>query len=78
MTERWDEPNGHDLDDEQGLDADDDDLEPGRRPLWVPVVAAIVAVGMIAVAIPRFLWPWIVFFGFVGFLLWRALWPRRP
>jgi hypothetical protein len=54
--------------------------EPYRRgrPLWVPVVAALVAAGLIWAAVPRFLWPWLLFGGLVAFLLWRAAGPRRP
>jgi hypothetical protein len=71
VTEPWDD------DDPFDIETDDDDLDY-RRPLWIPVAAAVVIVGMVAVAVPRFLWPWIVFFSFVGFLLWRAVSPRRP
>ena len=49
-----------------------------RRPVWIPVVAALVAIGLIWAAVPQFLWPWILLAGFVGFLLWRAVAPRRP
>jgi hypothetical protein len=48
------------------------------RPVWVPAVAALVAAGLIWAAVPRFLWPWLLFGGLVGFLLWRAAGPRRP
>jgi hypothetical protein len=50
----------------------------GRRPLWIPVVAALVAAGLIWAAVPRFLWPWLLFGGLVALLLWRAAGPRRP
>ena len=79
MSDHWDEPDPppeFDVgvrDEEDG----DEDLEL-RRPLWIPVVAAIVVLGMIWAAVPTFLWPWIVFTAFVGFLLWRAIAPRRP
>jgi hypothetical protein len=49
-----------------------------RRPLWVPVVAALVVVGLVWAAVPGFLWPWIFLVLFVGFLLWRVAAPRRP
>jgi hypothetical protein len=55
----------------------DEPLERGR-PLWVPVVAAMVVIGLVWAAVPRFLWPWILLAGFIGFLLWRAAAPRRP
>jgi hypothetical protein len=48
------------------------------RPLWISVVAALVAAGLIWAAVPRFLWPWLLFGGLVAFLLWRAAGPRRP
>lgn len=51
---------------------------PARRQWWVPVVAALVLVGMVVAAVPRFLWPWILLTAFVGFLVWRAVGPRRP
>jgi hypothetical protein len=55
-----------------------DEPVTGRgRPPWVPVVAAVVAIGLVWAAVPRFLWPWILLAGFVGFLLWRAAAPRR-
>ena len=66
---------GEDVDDE-GFG--EDDLVEYRRPWWVTVVAAIIVVGLVIGAVPRFLWPWIVFFGFIAFLLWRAIGPRRP
>jgi hypothetical protein len=49
-----------------------------RRPWWVPAVALLVVVGLIWAAVPRFLWPWILLIGFVGFLVWRAAGPRTP
>jgi hypothetical protein len=49
-----------------------------RRPMWITAVAAVVLVGLVWAAVPRFLWPWILLAGFVGFLLWRAAGPRRP
>jgi len=49
-----------------------------RRPMWVPAVALLVVVGLIWAAVPRFLWPWILLIGFVGFLVWRAAGPRTP
>jgi hypothetical protein len=56
-----------------------DEPVPDRRyPPWVPVVAAVVLVGLVWAAVPRFLWPWILLAGLAGFLLWRAAGPRRP
>ncbi|MGH2738483.1 MAG: putative signal transducing protein [Actinomycetota bacterium] len=49
-----------------------------RRPWWVPAVALLVVVGLIWTAVPRFLWPWILLIGLVGFLLGRAAGPRTP
>jgi hypothetical protein len=42
------------------------------------VVAAVVVVGLVWAAVPRFLWPWILLTAFVGFLLWSVASPRRP
>jgi hypothetical protein len=61
-----------------GEEDHDEELEPYRRPWWVGAVAAIVLVGLVIGAVPSFLWPWIVFFGFIAFLIWRAVAPRRP
>jgi hypothetical protein len=52
--------------------------QPARRPWWIPAVAAVVVAGLIWAAVPRFLWPWLLFGGLVAFLLWRAAAPRRP
>ncbi len=57
--------------------------EPHRtaaRPLWIPVVAALVLVSFVLVYAVQydFLWPWILLTGLVGFLVWRAVGPRRP
>jgi hypothetical protein len=51
---------------------------PRRRPSWVPVVAALVVVGLVWAAVPGFLWPWLLLGALVGFLLWRAAGPRTP
>jgi hypothetical protein len=51
---------------------------PRRRPMWVSLVAALVVAGLVWAAVPRFLWPWLLFGGLIGFLLWRAAGPRRP
>ena len=59
-------------------DTDIYDDAPPRRQWWVPIVAALVLVGMVVAAVPRFLWPWILLTAFVGFLVWRAVGPRRP
>lgn len=61
------------------MELPDVDVEPTpQRSWWVPVVAAMVLVGMVIAAVPRFLWPWILLTAFVGFLVWRAVGPRRP
>jgi hypothetical protein len=62
---------------------DEERLEPepameAHRPLWVSAVALLVVVGLVWAAVPRFLWPWILLIGLVGFLLWRAAGPRTP
>lgn len=62
---------------EMAAEREDEEL-PRRRPPWVPVVAAMVVVGLVWAAVPRFLWPWILLVALVGFLLWRAAGPRRP
>lgn len=49
-----------------------------RRPVWVTAVAAVVLAGLVWGAVPRFLWPWLLFVGLIGFLVWRAVSPRRP
>jgi hypothetical protein len=57
-----------------------DDALDTRRPLWVPVVAALVLVAFVlnyAVQY-NFLWPWILLTAFVGLILWRTIGPRRP
>ncbi len=59
-------------------EVDIDDERAARRPWWTPVVAAMVLIGMVIAAVPRFLWPWILLTTFVGFLVWRAVGPRRP
>ena len=57
----------------------EDDLPaPGRRSIWVPAVAALVLVGVVVASVDAFLWPWILFAGLVGFLVWRSVGPRRP
>ncbi|MDQ4004759.1 MAG: hypothetical protein M3135_00445 [Actinomycetota bacterium] len=65
-------------DEEEAYDYEDGELDPYRRPWWMAVVAAIVLVGLVIAAVPSFLWPWIIFFGFIGFLVWRAVAPRSP
>ncbi|MGH2692288.1 MAG: putative signal transducing protein [Actinomycetota bacterium] len=52
----------------------------GRRPAWVPVVAALVLVSFVITYAVQydFLWPWILLTAFVGFLVWRAVGPRHP
>lgn len=59
------------------MDAGREEPMEARRPLWVPVVALLVVVGLIWAAVPSFLWPWILLIALVGFLLWRAAGPRR-
>ena len=59
----------------------EDDLDPsdsGRRSIWVPAVAAIVLVGVVVASVDAFLWPWILLAALIGFLVWRAVGPRRP
>jgi hypothetical protein len=58
----------------------DEEPASGRRPLWVPMVAALVLVSFVITYAVQydFLWPWILLVAFVGFLLWRAVGPRRP
>ncbi len=58
--------------------ADREEELPDRRPAWVPLVAALVVVGLVWAAVPRFLWPWILLGGFAGYLVWRAVSPRVP
>jgi hypothetical protein len=57
-----------------------DDALDTRRPLWIPVVAALVLISfVINYAVQYdFLWPWILLVSLVGFILWRTLGPRRP
>jgi Putative prokaryotic signal transducing protein len=59
------------------MDASREGQTEARRPLWVPVVALLVVVGLIWTAVPSFLWPWVLLIALVGFLLWRAVGPRR-
>jgi hypothetical protein len=57
-----------------------DDALDTRRPLWIPLVAALVLVAFVlnyAVQY-NFLWPWILLTAFVGLILWRTIGPRRP
>jgi len=58
----------------------DEEPASGRRPVWVPMVAALVLVSFVITYAVQydFLWPWILLVAFVGFLLWRAVGPRRP
>lgn len=51
-----------------------------RRPVWVPVVAALVLVSFVITYAVQydFLWPWILLIAFVSFLVWRAVGARRP
>jgi hypothetical protein len=53
----------------------DIDQRPARsgRPIWVAVVAAVVLLGLVWAAVPRFLWPWILVMALVGLLLWHAV-----
>jgi hypothetical protein len=57
---------------------DFDEAPDHRRPVWITVVAAILVIGLVWAAVPRFLWPWVLAAAFVGFLLWRAAAPRSP
>ncbi len=60
----------------------EDDRIPtsGRRPVWITLVAALVLISIVITYAVQydFLWPWILLIAFVGFLLWRAVGPRRP
>lgn len=63
------------------MSAAHDDLPAGRRgrrPLWIVLVAAVTVAGLVVAAVPRLMWPWLILFGFIGFLLWRAVGPRQP
>ncbi|MGH2696414.1 MAG: putative signal transducing protein [Actinomycetota bacterium] len=60
------------------MDAGREEPLDARRPWWVPAVALLVVVGLVWAAVPRFLWPWILLIGLVGFMLWRAAGPRTP
>ena len=59
-----------------------EDVEPvsRRRPLWVPVVATLVLISFVITYAVQydFLWPWILLIALVGFIVWRAVGPRRP
>jgi hypothetical protein len=58
---------------------DDDDLERAhRRPVWVVVVAAIVAVGLLIPAVPAFLWVPILALALFGLVLWQLVRPAPP
>ncbi len=61
-------------------DYEDEPLQTGRRPMWVPIVAALVLISfVINYAVQyNFLWPWILLVAFVGFVVWRMVGPRRP
>jgi hypothetical protein len=43
-------------------------------------VAALVLISFVITYAVQydFLWPWILLVGFVAFILWRTLGPRRP
>lgn len=58
----------------------DEEPTTGRRPVWVPVVATLVLVSFVITYAVQydFLWPWILLIAFVGFVVWRAVGPRRP
>ncbi len=57
---------------------EDGEALPARRPMWVALVAGLVALALIITAVPYSLWPWLLVIGLVAFLLWRAVGPRRP
>jgi hypothetical protein len=71
-------PNGVADEARELLAAQEEPAAAGRRPIWITAVAAVVLIGLVWAAVPRFLWPWILLAGFVGLLLWRAAGPRRP
>jgi hypothetical protein len=59
--------------------ADDDDLERARRrPVWVVVVAALVAAGLLIPAVPAFLWVPILALSLFGLVLWQLVRPAPP
>ena len=60
------------------LPEDDLDEARARRPIWISVVAAIALVGFVVGSVDSFMWPWILLTALVGFLLWRAVGPKRP
>jgi hypothetical protein len=59
-------------------DGENGEVMDRRPPLWVALVAAVVALALIAAAVPYSLWPWLLVIGLVSFLLWRTIGPRRP
>ncbi|HEV3474164.1 MAG TPA: hypothetical protein VG602_02240 [Actinomycetota bacterium] len=61
-----------------GEDYEDGEVLDRRPPMWVVLVAGLVALALIATAIPYSLWPWLLVVGLVAFLLWRTVGPRRP
>lgn len=48
------------------------------RPMWVVAAAGLAAVAMIITSVPLVLWGPILLVVFLGFILWRAVGPRRP
>jgi hypothetical protein len=59
-------------------EVDHEPIRRPRRPIWIQLVAAMVLVGFAISYVQSFLWPWILLIGFVGFLVWRTVGPRRP
>jgi hypothetical protein len=51
-----------------------------RRPIWIPIVAAVVLLSFVITYAVQydFLWPWILLAAFVAFVVWRIVSPRRP
>jgi hypothetical protein len=48
------------------------------RPLWIGAVAGLLAAALLVTSVPQVVWVPLLLAGFVGFLLWRAMGPRRP
>jgi hypothetical protein len=61
-------------------DYDYEEPSPTRRPMWIPVVAALVLISFVITYAVQydFLWPWILLIALVAFVVWRTIGPRRP